>query len=136
MSLEERHPDLFKGRHYSRWHRNALPSHCTMIDIDGVDYCQQCREPLVLIEATRDIGAFKPTTVLCKLAKRADLRAWLIYYTISQDDTIASFRVQQVHPTVSQVVSTSPEKLRARFVQLHAEHKCRGATVRNLSTAA
>lgn len=81
-----------------------------MIDIDAVlfvEYDNDGKQPLVLIETARDVGQrVKPTTVLCALAKRADLPAWVVLYRPSESfnpadhnwPDIESFRVRRVWP--------------------------------------
>jgi len=62
-------------RRYNDWHY-TLPPHFDYIDIDGADVCHLCRDVLLLTEVTRDPA--KTTTIIQKLAKRADLPSVLI----------------------------------------------------------
>lgn len=92
----------------------ACDDTATMIDLDGLEYCRRCREPLALIEVARDIGqAVKPVTVLRRLAVRAGIRAVCVLYVPSAEPCpcgplgtdvecchgILTMRARQVHPT-------------------------------------
>jgi hypothetical protein len=110
---------------FSGWHR-TLNDHTTMIDIDDLEYCRRCREPIVLIENARDIGQdFKPTIVLAKLARRAGVLAFLIYYRLSTDEqSIVSFRVRQVEPPDDVERILTPDEMAVIFDRWHTDHRC------------
>ena len=95
MSRQERYGT--RDLTYSKWHR-TLADDLTYIDVDALEYCQRCREPLALIEIARDVGqSFKATPVLRKLAARAGVPAYCALYRI-EDDTVVSFRVRKLVP--------------------------------------
>lgn len=87
---------------YSWWHRKASIERFLsdfeawrlgMVDIDDVEYCRWCYEPLSLIELAQDIGqSHKPAAVTENLAIKAEIPAYLCFYTVSRSD-IAQFRV-------------------------------------------
>jgi hypothetical protein len=54
----------------------TLPADFHFMDLDGVPFCSRCREPLALVETSRDPR--KATRVIYNLAERAKLRAYLI----------------------------------------------------------
>lgn len=84
MSRYERHGS--RSLVFSKWHRLFLADDEPMIDLDGVEYCATCREPLVLIEVARDVGqSWKPTTVMERLARRSNIAAWCLLYTVSAE---------------------------------------------------
>lgn len=81
---------------YSRWHR-SLEDELTYIDIDACEYCENCREPLALIETAMDVGqSFKATTVMRNLAKLAGIPAFLALY--AEFEGSMNFRFRQVSP--------------------------------------
>lgn len=86
MSRQERHGT--RSLAYSVWHR-SLADELVMIDVDGLEYCWHCRDPLALVEAVCDVGQLasmpKTTTVVERLAYRADIPAVLCVYTTSPD---------------------------------------------------
>ena len=78
---------------YSAWHRRGSVRRfvgidraqlLSMIDVDGamyVEFDHEEKEPLALIEVARDVGqSFKAATVVRRLAKRAQLPAYLVLY--------------------------------------------------------
>ncbi|MHA2265962.1 MAG: hypothetical protein ACXAEN_26510 [Candidatus Thorarchaeota archaeon] len=74
-----------------------------MTDLDCVEYCYRCKEPIALIEIAQDVGQEKKwTTPMLKLAARANLPAYLIFYTgnhqTDKDAQILSVRLQQIYP--------------------------------------
>ena len=65
---------------WSVFHR-CMPPPAYMIDVDTLECCRYCKEPLFLAEVARDVGqAFKATTIIYNLAKKANIAAFLIFY--------------------------------------------------------
>ena len=65
---------------YSRFHR-LLPTPCRMIDLDQIECCPYCWQPLAIFELARDIGqSYKPTTILTNLCKLANIKGVLTFY--------------------------------------------------------
>lgn len=110
---------------YSGWHR-TLADHITYIDIDACEYCQKCREPLILIELAKDYGqSNKATTVLRKLALKANISAYLIYYKMDdKTDEIASFRLRQVSPIWGNELIMLPLEYAKFLSNIHETHQC------------
>lgn len=129
MSQEEK-----TGRrdaHYSVWHRvrsikrfvgveNA--QRLAMIDVDAslyVEYDDETKEPVALIETARDVGqAFKTATVLRGLARRADIPAFVVLYKVGESmnpadptcEDIESFRVQRLWPNRTRWHVLTPQR--------------------------
>lgn len=123
MSREER----FNTRDllFSRWHR-TLPDNITCIDVDFLEYCQICREPLALIELARDVGqSYKPTLVLERLAKAAKIDAYLILYKPNDaaEHGIAGARVARVYPTRQNLVQYTMDEVERLLVGIHEKHE-------------
>ncbi|WP_374515587.1 hypothetical protein [Niveibacterium sp.] len=108
-----------RDRAYSAWHRRLSTrryvgieraARLSMIDLDGalfVEYDDETREPLALIETARDVGQRrKVSTVTARLAMRAHVPAYCVLYRLamhpnpadptSQD--IDQFRVKRIWP--------------------------------------
>ena len=104
---------------YSAWHRRDSTRRfvgiekaqlLAMIDIDAmlwVEYDDKTKEPLVLIETAVDSGQTnKPATVTQNLAKRVNLPAFTVLYTLShlpnpsapENRDISNFRVKRLWP--------------------------------------
>jgi len=128
MSREERFGT--RDLTYSSWHRRVEPADrntLTYIDLDAVEYCHRCREPLALLELARDVGqAFKPTTVLRALAERAQVPAYLVFYKPDADGNIIGFRMRQVYPRAGEWQTLSPGEYAAFLVRLRSLHVCKG----------
>lgn len=119
MSQEERYGA--RSRAYSAWHRRRSTRRfvgiekaqlLAMIDLDGVswvEYDDQTKEPIILVETARDVGqACKPSTVTRAVAKRCVpvLPAYVVLYTESDQPNpadpdcpdITAFRVKRIWP--------------------------------------
>lgn len=145
MSRHERYEQ--RDRAYSNWHRYACSDDAFMVDIDGLESCseRQCRLPLLLVEAARDIGQdIKPTTALVGLARKADVPAVILLWTPSEtwqeqpphctcqaerrkvpdcDHGISVFRARHIYPTSSGWKQVQPAAIAAWIDQLHAAHR-------------
>lgn len=121
---------------YSAWHRRKSISRFVneekaellgMIDIDValyVDYANNSKEPLLLMETAQDIGQdHKPTTVLRRLAEKCDpvVPAILLLYTCGEKASPASapgedakditrFRYRIIHPKETEWITVSPRE--------------------------
>lgn len=108
-----------RDRAYSAWHRRLSTrrfvgiehaQRLAMIDLDAalyVEYDDQRKEPLALIETARDVGQeYKPTTVSANLARRASLPCYCVLYSLSDQPNpadpqwrdISGFRVRRAWP--------------------------------------
>lgn len=133
-----------RDRTYSNWHRYGCADSSAMIDVDGLDYCQRCRMPLLLVEAARDCGQEKPTIVLEKLAASANVMAICVLWTPSQnwrpepphcecqqqrrripgcDHGVASFRIRRVYPDPTGWKQSTPDDLATWIDSIHASHE-------------
>jgi hypothetical protein len=107
---------------YSYWHRldsikrffgndRERARRLGLVDIDAifwVEYNDGTRQPAALIETAQDVLANrnKSGNVLCNLANRAGLPAFIVLYTLANCENaafpcvrdIASFRVRQLNP--------------------------------------
>lgn len=70
-------------RRYNDWHY-SLPGRVDYIDLDGVEDCWDCRDPLALVETTTNPE--KSTSILRKLAARAGVPAWLVILPRSRQE--------------------------------------------------
>jgi len=133
-----------RDRTYSSWHRYACADYSTMIDVDGLDYCQRCRMPLLLVEAARDCGQDKPTIVLEKLAASANVTAWCVLWTPAADwnpepphcecqrqrrvvpgcgHGIESMRIRRVYPNKGSYQKVMPLDVARWIDRVHENHE-------------
>lgn len=117
MTQEEKYNQ--RERSYSAWHRYKSTRRfvgienaqlLSLIDLDAalyVEYDDETKEPLALIETARDIGqSHKTASVTLRLAQRADLPCYVVLYTLSDAPNpadsnwldISKFRVMRLHP--------------------------------------
>ncbi|MBU0599041.1 hypothetical protein KKF61_08730 [Patescibacteria group bacterium] len=125
MSRKERYGT--RDLTYSAWHR-LLDDSLTYIDIDDVEYCQRCRQSLALIETAQDVGQpFKATIVTRRLAQRAQVPAFLVFYRKADMGLIDQFRIRQIYPTYSQQDQIiAPPDYAALLMKLRTNHHCNG----------
>lgn len=82
---QERNPDSVTDKMWSRWHR-SLDNRASMINIDSLEYCQSCMQPLALIETTQGSGPWnKPVTVTANLARLAGIPAYLVIFEADEE---------------------------------------------------
>lgn len=117
MTQEERYGT--RDRSYSAWHRRNSTRRfinfeqaqlLSMIDLDAslyVEYDDETREPLALIETALDVGqSYKTAAVTLKLAQRANLPCFCVLYKLSDEPNpadknwkdISRFRVKRLFP--------------------------------------
>ena len=69
----------FSNGGYNDWHRQY--EGIAMIDVDSVECCPQCYEPLAMIETCYDKGQkYKSTTLLKTIASRLQIPSFLVFY--------------------------------------------------------
>lgn len=107
---------------YSQWHRWTsiaryvgtpdAAKRLTLIDLDACVWIEadcDTKHPLALIETARDTGKFKPGTILCNLARLADIPAFVVLYRVSETarnpfaadyPDIVGFRIRRLYPTL------------------------------------
>ena len=84
---------------YSKWHRQF--EGIAMIDIDSVECCPICYQPLAFIELAKDVGqTFKAYTLTKKVAERFDVPGFVVLYKTNDVNTIIQFRVKRIAPGV------------------------------------
>lgn len=103
---------------FSRWHRN-LDDTYKFLDVDWIEFCHVCSEPLAVVEIAQDVGQkWKPTTVLERLAKRSKLPAFCILYQ-TEGDEITGARVRKVYPNPTDFKQRSAEQLERLIGRVH-----------------
>ena len=103
---------------YSAWHRRKSTGRyvgieqaqlLAMIDIDVpiyMEYDDETKEPVALIEVAQDVGQHKPSTVTANLCRRAKLPGFVALYTLDDKPNpadpaemdILKFRVKRLWP--------------------------------------
>ena len=134
---------------FSSWHRpKHMERHITpqpglsaewladsmqMIDLDCVEYCRFCKEPLALIETQRSAGPPKPATVTHNLGVAAGVPVFSLSYSavpgqVWMDEDVESVRITQLHnpdgPPDRTVHQMTPTQFVDFLVDLRRKHPC------------
>ena len=84
----------FSNGKYSDWHRKY--EGIAMIDVDSVECCQYCYEPLAIIETCYDKNQkFKATTLSKIIAERLNIPCFLVFYKESTPGSL-TFRIKRI----------------------------------------
>ena len=74
-----RHVYNYSKDKYSFWHRKY--EGLAMLDLDSIEVCQRCYEPLACIETAMYKGHLQKTTYVTELiANRLDVPAYMVFY--------------------------------------------------------
>jgi hypothetical protein len=98
-----------------------------MIDVDSVEVCPQCMQPLAFIELAKDVGQnFKAYTLTKKLADKFSVPGFVLFYRLNVKEEITNFRVKRISPEVRMVKnSIKPDEWLEFILQLQSDHKSR-----------
>lgn len=108
---------------FSRWHR-SLDKTYKFLDIDWIEFCHVCSEPLAFIEIAQDVGQdWKPTTVLERAAKRANVPAFCILYQVERGRSIVGARVRRVFPDPTNFKQRNVSQLERLIARIHSRCK-------------
>ena len=111
-----------RDRTYSRWHRR-FDGEYRFIDVDHVEYCPYCNEPLALIETAIDNGqTHKCSTVTTILARKMGLPSFVVLYLPVGYDDIHTFRVKKTNPSEDVFYELKPEEYLDLLTRLHVKH--------------
>jgi len=89
-----RYTYAFSNGVYNDWHRKY--DGIAMIDIDSVECCQHCNEPLAIIETCYDKNQkYKSVTLSKIIAKRLNIPCWLVFYKELTPSSL-TFRIKRI----------------------------------------
>jgi hypothetical protein len=127
---------------YSLWHRKSLPRYATTTDIDFVEYCPECFEPLVIIETAYGLDNLdkvhtNPIPTIKKLASKALIPFYVVLYEGESEGEsecplchrpfartrIAAFRKKLIYPREGYWTDMSVDEYREWLLSLHIEHR-------------
>ena len=112
---------------YNDWHRQYKG--LAGIDIDFIEVCPLCYEPLAVKETCYDKQqVFKATTVTKRVAKALRVPGFLVFYKPMGDDM--RFRIKRITEPVSEIYDMTSDQWLAYLYDLHKEHRrcCKNAT--------
>ena len=117
----------FSNGGYNDWHRQYKG--LVGIDIDFIEVCTLCYEPLAVKETCYDKQqVFKATTVTKRVAKALKVPGFLVFYKPMGDDM--RFRIKRITEPVSEIYDMTSDQWLAYLYDLHKEHRrcCKNAT--------
>ena len=122
----------FSNGSYNDWHRQY--EGIAMIDVDSVEVCPDCYEPLALLETCYDKGQkYKATTLVKTLSERLRVPSFLVFYKNVGQGSL-TFRIKRLHvPNASFEYMNEDEWVRELY-QLQNKHRecCKYATPNNI----
>ena len=117
----------FSNGKYNDWHRD-FPG-LAGIDIDFIEVCPDCYEPLAVKETCYDKGQkYKATTLTKRVAEALRVPGFLVFYTPMGVDM--KFRIKRITEPVSEIYEMTSDQWLAYLYDLHKEHRrcCKYAT--------
>ena len=111
----------FSNGSYNDWHRQY--EGIAMIDVDSVECCPQCYEPLAMIETCYDKGQkWKSCTLLKTLASRLQIPSFLVFYKKVGQGSLA-FRIKRLWLSNAEFELMNEDEWVRELYQLQHEHK-------------
>ena len=99
------------------------------IDIDFIEVCPKCYEPLAVKETCYDKGQKYKATTLTKIVSEAlKVPGFLIFY--KNVGGTMQFRIKRISEPVSEIYDMTSDQWLAYLYELHKEHRrcCKNAT--------
>jgi len=111
--------------HYSQWHRRVHG--LAYVDIDSVESCPRCQQPICLVEFARDVGqdiTKKRAHVTRNIANRLGIDAYVVLYKLDEREIdIAGFRAIRIAPKRSKEHAFTPAGWGEYLKRLQSEHQ-------------
>ena len=117
----------FSNGDYNDWHRQF--DGIAGIDIDFIEVCPDCYEPLAVKETCYDKGQkYKATTLTKIVAEALKVPGFLVFY--KNVGGTMQFRIKRITEPVSEIYEMTEDQWLAYLYELHKEHRrcCKYAT--------
>ncbi len=116
-----RYTYFFSNGTYNDWHRKY--DGIAMIDVDSIEVCAFCYEPLAILETCYDKDQlFKATTLVKTLAVRLKIPSFLVFYKEVGKGSL-NFRIKRLWlPNAKYELMNEDEWVNVLY-GLHNEHK-------------
>ena len=112
----------FSNGVYNDWHR-ARKEKIAMIDIDSVEVCPRCYEPLAIIETCYDKSQkFKATTLSKIVASRLNIPCFLVFYKNLTPDSL-TFRIKRITSSQTDFELMNEDQWVAILLDLQQNHR-------------
>ena len=111
----------FSNGKYSDWHRKY--DGIAYIDVDSVECCINCYEPLAIIETCYDKGQpWKATTLSKIIASRLNIPCWLVFYK-ELTETSLTFRIKRIRSSQTEFQLMNEDEWVAILRDTHNHHQ-------------
>ena len=109
---------------YNKLHRKF--DGIAMIDVDSVEVCPHCTEPLAFIEHAKDVGQkFKAYKLTKLIADKFEVPGFLVFYTLNESNKIIKLRIKRISPSVGMTRNNVKPKEWFKYLkELQDEHGC------------
>jgi len=116
-----RYTYAFSNGTYNDWHRKF--EGIAMIDVDSVECCIKCYEPLAIIETCYDKGQpWKATTLSKIIASRLNIPCFLVFYK-ELTETSLTFRIKRIRSSQTEFQLMNEDEWVAILRDLHNHHQ-------------
>ena len=116
-----RYTYAFSNGKYSDWHRKY--DGIAYIDVDSVECCMYCYEPLAIIETCYDKGQeWKATTLSKIIAERLNIPCFLVFYKELTPSSL-TFRIKRIKGSKTEFRLMSEDQWVIILRSLHDHHK-------------
>ncbi len=111
----------FSNGSYNDWHRKY--EGIAMIDIDSVEVCPRCYEPLAILETCYDKSQkFKATTLSKIVASRLNIPCFLVFYKKLTDTTL-TFRIKRITSSPTEFELMNEDQWVSILLDLQHNHR-------------
>ena len=111
----------FSNGDYNDWHRKY--DGIAMIDIDSIECCPRCYEPLAIIETCFDKGQkYKATTLSKIVASRLNIPCFLVFYKNLTPGSL-TFRIKRIRASETAFNIMSESEWVSILLDLQSNHK-------------
>ena len=111
----------FSNGLYSDFHRKY--DGISYIDVDSVECCMYCYEPLAIIETCFDKDQpWKATTLSKIIASRLNIPCWLVFYK-ELTETSLTFRIKRIRSSQTEFQLMNEDEWVAILRDLHNHHQ-------------
>ena len=119
--LMARQTYAFSNGDYNDWHRKY--DGIAMIDIDSIECCPRCYEPLAIIETCYDKGQkYKATTLSKIVASRLNIPCFLVFYK-NLTDTTLTFRIKRITSSPTEFELMNEDQWLSILLDLQHNHR-------------
>ena len=106
---------------YNDWHRKYYG--IAMIDVDSIEVCPHCYEPLAILETCYDKNQKYKATNLCNtLARRLNIPCFLVFYK-NVTPTTLTFRIKRITSSQTEFQLMNEDEWVSVLYEIQAEHK-------------